>query len=195
MDSFLPNTAKVLLGILAAAFLLAVVVIALLYMEEVTTTVNRDQEAARFQQEYASLRRFQGEDIAYSEVLNAIYLLSQSNRPVIITTQAWFHEHTVNRNRFEIGTASLLRFPLPSTEIRNEFFGFGVPATTNFVPPNGLHGIWDGIQYDPATEQSRFRDVAEWLANRSRPNGLVFTGHILRNESGIAYAIVFTYAP
>ena len=195
MDSFLPSTAKVLLGLLAAAFLLSVIVIALLYMEEVTETVNRDAEAARFQQEYASLRRFAGDEVSYTEVLNAIYTISQSERAVMVTTTEWFNHHTITHDRMAVGTLSFLRFPLPVLEIRDEWFGVNAPATVDFLPPDVAFGLWRGMTYDPALEQSMFRDIALWLADISRNDGLVFTGHVLRNDAGTAYAIVFVYNP
>ena len=214
MDTFLPNKALFLLGILAAAFLLGLIVVALLYVGEVTASVNRDAEAARFQQEYASLRRFQGDRIAYTEVLQAIYIISTDTLPVIVTTDDWFDNHYINR--LAVGTASLLRFPLPTQEIRlspgwgpmNPDDNFSVPVG---VPPTSQHGIWEGMAYNPniVPGMSDFRIIAEWLADISRyqppiilpppfdplTRGLTFRGHVLRNDSGVAYVIVFTYHP
>jgi len=144
MDSFLPNIGKMLLGVLAATFLLTVVVIALIYVEDVTAAVNRDREAARFQQEYASLRRFQGNEIAYTEVLNAVYILSTPERPVIIATNEWFAANNLG----PVG-AGLIRFPLPVQELRNNFFGgvhpIPVPSTVNSMFGATHFGIWDGV--------------------------------------------------
>jgi hypothetical protein len=197
VDSFLPQTARVLLGILAAAFLLAVVVVALLYVEDVVASINQDQEAARYQREYASLRRFEGNRIAYTEVLNALYAHSLPERPVIVVPQAWWNQHNPDTGTLAAANR-LLRFPLPIAAIRADFFP-GHPAIdeTNVVfSPASTCGIWDGIQYNAALHESMFRETSEWLANQSRANsGLVYTGHIIRNESGVPYAIVFVYTP
>jgi len=185
MDNFLPQSAKILLGILAAAFLLGVVVVALLYINDVVDTVNRDREAARFQREYASLRRYHGENIAYTEVLNAIYIKSSRNLPVLVVPNGfWVTNNPIN------GTAlpnnRLLRFPLPANPLGP------LPET----PPAGVQWMWTGMPLIPADDQSQYRAISMWLANISRPNsGLVFTGSVLRNDSGVPYAIVFRYTP
>lgn len=186
MDSFLPNTSKVLLGILAAAFLLFVVALAIIYSNQVTYAINVDNEASRYQQEYALLSRYESTkiSIAYTEVLNAAYVISEKTRPVIVVDdEFWCMNDPQSDN-------SLLRFPLPVNELIADF---GLNMNQSFTP-NGMRGLWASVPYQAGEDQSTYKKVSEWLANKSRTNSrLSFKGEVLRNDSGTAYAIVFIY--
>jgi type II secretory pathway pseudopilin PulG len=209
------------LEVLAAVIMLGMLVIALGFVNNINDNARREQASTQFQREYAQLRRFQGEGVAYTEVLNAVFTLADPQLPVVvISRQEWagltfngiVTDDMDNPLRFPFdadifrewvplvpptGTTSIIDNPNSNNMSRNP------PAIAAPNPVGGALnairgsrnylGLWDGLT-PTGTGESQFRVISDFLSHISRPfSNLEFDGHVLRTPSGVPYLVVFTY--
>ena len=179
------------LSILAAVLMIFILAVSLGYVDQINTATRNDIQSANYQREFAKLQRFSGNDIAYTEVLNTIYTEASPTIPIVVVTETFWLSNSTNGIVDSSNVNNPLRFPFLIETFKNSA---GVPAGDNFRP-TGQNGVWTGnTPVGGVSNESQFRAISDWLAKQSRPNSdLLFSGRILRTDSGVPYLIVFTY--
>jgi len=191
VEDLLFRQLPVFLGVLITAVMLGIAGFMLGLIGDNADFVSRQMHASNMQRQYANLSRFQGTEIAYTEVLMAVYQHSSMDLPIAVVPAPMWNSHSTNGI---VNDGSVFGFPFDAHTFSTQIVGTPLLSPQDFNPVSGT-GLWTGPRPTPGLD-SNFRQIAEFLQDISRPNSLLsFSGRVLRSPNGYPYLVVFTFTP